>query len=219
MKKIINIKEEKVLRALRSFFSRNNKMPSIRELGRELVKFGLDLKSTKSIQIYLKKLENKGFIKKNKERKYDFIGACESLLVNIPIYGGANAGAPTLIGEQYLQGTLKISKNLLRGGKEDDYFAVEVSGSSMNKSSINRKKIESGDFVIIDSGYKNYKGDGSEKVLAIIDGLATIKTFKKIEEDMIGLFPESTEKKHRPIFISQEDDFIINGRVVDVLKT
>ena len=194
-------------------------MPSIRELGRELKKFGMDLKSTKSIQIYLKKLENKGFIKKNKERKYDFIGACESLLVNIPIYGGANAGAPTLIGEQYLQGTLKISKSLLRGGEEEDYFAVEVSGNSMNKSRINGKKIESGDFVIIDSGYTDYKGDGSEKVLAIIDGLATIKTFKKVEDGMIGLFPDSTEKIHKPIFISEEDDFIVNGKIVDVLKT
>lgn len=219
MKKIINIKEEKVLRALRNFFSHNNKMPSVRELGRELIKFGLDLKSTKSIQIYLKKLEEKGFIKKNKEKRYDFVGVAKALLVSIPVYGGANAGAPTLIGEQYLQGTLRVSRSLLKGGNAENFFAVEVSGNSMNKSVINGKKIESGDFVIVDSEYKNYKGEGSEKVLAVIDGLATIKTLKKIDENMIGLFPESTEKKHKPIFISQEDDFIVNGKIVDVLKT
>lgn len=217
MKPLSN-KEEKVFQGLREFFSQNRKMPTIRELKEKLKEFGLNFSSTRSVFLYLQNLEEKGYIKKNKSNRYEFLLKVADNLVDLPIYGSANAGVPTLIGEQYLQGTLKVSKNLLRGDVKN-FFAVEVSGSSMNKSRVNNKEIKSGDFVIVDGGYSEYKGDGSEKVLAIVDGLATVKVFKRVDEDTIGLFPDSTEKKHKPIFISQDDDFIVNGRIVDVFKT
>jgi SOS-response transcriptional repressor LexA len=87
----------------------------------------------------------------------------------------------------------------------------------MNKSVIRGKKVENGDFVLVDPEYKAYE-DG-DKVLVVIDGLATIKTFKKIDTQTIGLFPESTDSIHQPIYLTPEDNFIVNGKIVDVFKS
>ena len=52
----------------------------------------------------------------------------------------------------------------------------------------------------------------------MIDGLATVKTFRTIDGHHIVLLPESSDKRHKPIFLTDEDDFVINGKVIDVLK-
>jgi cytidylate kinase len=39
-----------------------------------------------------------------------------------------------------------------------------------------------------------------------------------VDGKTIALIPESTDKRHKPIFLTDEDDFVINGLVVNVLK-
>ena len=101
--------------------------------------------------------------------------------------------------------------------RDDSIFAIKVSGTSMNQSKINGKKVENGDYVLVDPDYKNY--NDNDKVLVVIDGLATVKTFKKIDAETIGLFPESIDKTHQPIYLTPDDNFIVNGKVVDVFKS
>jgi SOS-response transcriptional repressor LexA len=96
-------------------------------------------------------------------------------------------------------------------------YALIADGDSMNKAEIDGKTIESGDFVLVDSEYKTYKN--TDIVVAVIDGLATIKRYREDRANkMIILEADSTEK-YLPIFIHEGDDFQISGKVVGVIKS
>lgn len=206
-------KQKIVLQGVHECMSENGKMPTVRELQVKCSDLGLELKSTRSVFLYLKTLEEKGLIMKDAKRGSDLVSVDRENFFDMPIFGMANAGAATLFAEQNIMGYLKISKKLF---KRQDMFAIKVSGDSMNRSIVNRKRIDDGDFIIVDPNYSNFK-DG-DKVLVAIDGLATVKTFKKIDAKTIVLMPESSNKKHQPIYLTPEDDFIFNGKVMDVLK-
>lgn len=214
----INKKEKTVFEALDKFYAKYKKMPSIRELQKAVNNLGLLLKSSRSILVYLNKLEEKGLIRRNTEtRVIEIINSSKTRFVEIPIYGGANCGVASIFAEQYFQGTLKISKRLL-GDNTKDVFAIQASGNSMNDYKVSGKKIEDGDYVLVDSKYEPSVGDKNVPVLAVIDGVATIKILRYLD-NTIGLFPQSKEKKFLPIYLTLEDDFVINGKVIDVLKS
>jgi len=207
-------KQKIVLQAIKKFFSENGRMPTIRELKEENTKLGLKFKSLRSVFLYLNVLEEKGFIKRSSKSKgIELKNYANNSFIDVPVLGMANAGSPTFFAEQNIEGYLKVSKALLRN---KEVFAVRVFGDSMNLSKINGKKIKEDDLILVDHKVKDFKN--GDKVLTVIDGLATVKLFKKMSEKMIGLFPESTNKRHQPIFLTPADDFIINGRVIDVLS-
>ncbi len=208
-------KQKIVLQAIKKFFSENGKMPTIRELKDENAKLGLKFKSLRSVFLYLNALEEKGFIKRSSKSKgIELKNYAKKSFVDVPVLGMANAGSPTFFAEQNIEGYLKVSKALLRN---KEVFAVRVFGDSMNLSKINGKKIKEDDLILVDHKVKDFKN--GDRVLTVIDGLATVKLFKKISQKMIGLFPESTNKRHQPIYLTPSDDFIINGKVIDVLST
>lgn len=210
----ITPKQKIVLRAIRSYFAKNGKMPSIRQLRNEIVHQGLDIKSSRSVFIYLNSLEEKGLITRaSKSEGIKLVHDSEISFVDVPVLGMANAGSPTLVAEQDVEGYIKISKQLY-GNKK--LFAIRISGDSMNLSSINNKHINDGDFILVDQECKEFQN--GDKVLVVIDGLATVKTYRHMEPGMIGLFPESNNTIHQPIYLTPDDDFIINGKVIDVLK-
>jgi len=110
---------------------------------------------------------------------------------------------------------LKVSPGMLPRIKKDLYVLV-ADGLSMNKARVNGKIIDDGDYIIIDSSYRTPK-DG-DIVVAVIDGTATIKKYRRDDKnEQIVLEAESTEK-FRPIFIHEGDDFVISGKVIDVIK-
>lgn len=41
--------------------------------------------------------------------------------------------------------------------------------------------------------------------------MATIKRFKKVEKGLIGLFPNSSNSFHQPIYIHENDSVLIAG--------
>ena len=87
----------------------------------------------------------------------------------------------------------------------------------MNKAKIDGKNLKEGDFVLIDSEYQHPK-DG-DYVLSVIDGCANLKKFtrdKKTGE--VALVSESTNPTHKPIHLSSEDDFMVNGKIIAVIK-
>ncbi|MBD3238647.1 MAG: repressor LexA [Candidatus Moranbacteria bacterium] len=212
--KILTKKQEQVLIAIRSFFSAHGNMPTIREIKQECFDRGLRLKSTRSIFNYLKNLEQKGYIKRSKKRRgIELQDVTQDNFLNIPIIGSANAGSPAMFAKQYVEGYLKVSKKIV-GDKK--VFAIQVFGDSMDLSVVNNKKVNDGDFVIVDPEHTDYRN--GDKILVTLDGLATVKTFRKVDNEHIGLFPESNNKRHKPIYLTREDQFIINGKVMDVLK-
>ncbi|MCH7759473.1 repressor LexA [Patescibacteria group bacterium] len=212
--KILTPKQKIVLQAIKKFFSENGRMPTIRELKDENAKLGLKFKSLRSVFLYLNALEEKGFIKRvSRDRGIELKDQTKKNFVDVPVLGMANAGTPTFFAKQNIDGFLKVSRAILHNR---EVFAIRVFGDSMNLAEINGKKIKEDDLILVDSQTKDFKN--GDLVLTVIDGLATVKIFKQISKKMIGLFPQSTNKRHQPIYLTPDDDFIINGKVIDVLS-
>jgi len=171
------------------------------------------------IKHHLSQLERKGFIlidrRKELIRRVNTVTEKNGgFLISIPILGAANCGPATLYADQNIEGYLKISKRLIPHRKS--VFAIKAEGNSMNKSQINGKSIEDGDFVIIDS--TQIDPNNNDYVVSIIDGMANIKKFRFDKENSrIALTSESTQD-YPPIFIHESDNYKINGKVVDVVK-
>jgi len=218
MKVELNKNQDAVLKALKKFYKTFGDMPTVRELRLATEKFGVKLKSPRSIIMYLDDLEKKNLVRRNPDtKKLEILDNSKMLFADVPIYGGANCGVASIFAEQYLQGTLKVSKGLL-GSNAKAVFAVQASGDSMNDYKLKGKSIEDGDYVLVDSKYKPSLGDDNVPVLAVIDGLATIKLLRYSDGNKIGLFPQSKKKDFLPIYLTPDDDLIINGKLVDVLK-
>lgn len=172
---------------------------------------------------HLQQLEKDGLIQMNLEAgiiklvKRGYAKASASPIYSLPVVGSANCGPATIFAEQNIDQYLKISSSLLPRNKSNLY-ALIADGDSMNKAEVEKgKTIESGDFVLVDSEYANYKK--GDIVVAVIDGLATIKRYREDKENkMIILEADSTEK-YLPIFIHEGDDFQISGKVVGIIKS
>jgi SOS-response transcriptional repressor LexA len=86
----------------------------------------------------------------------------------------------------------------------------------MNKSVVNGNTIEDGDYLIIDSS--DTSPSSGDVVLSVIDEMANIKKYVWDEENnQIVLVSEST-KDIPPIYIHEDDSFMINGKVIQVIK-
>lgn len=181
--------------------------------------------SPQKIKHHLQQLEKRGLIKI--DRLKGIIEKAEpgrisglltkARLLSIPILGAANAGPARFFAEQNVEGYLKISSTFIpRGRANHKLFALKVDGPSMNRAEIDGKKIEDGDYVIIDANARTPKN--GQVVLSVIDGMANIKRFQHdADNQQIVLASESTHD-FPAIYIHESDDFLINGTVVQVVK-
>ena len=169
------------------------------------------------VSYHLKKLEENGFIKINKKtgeiKQTKKEKPQRGLFLAIPVLGEANCGEANIFAEENLEGYIKVSKNIVKGGS--NLIAIRASGNSMNKASINGKNIEDGDYVIVDT---KKQPQSNSYVLAITDNCANIKKILiDSKNKIISLIPESTEN-HPVIFVHENDKFLINGVVKHVIK-
>ncbi len=134
--------------------------------------------------------------------------------LRIPILGAANCGIPTLIAEESHEGFLEISQKLVDSSRPKDLFALKASGNSLNRADIEGLSVEDGDYLIVDTSYKNPKDD--DYVVSIIDGCANVKKVR-LEKNRIILLSESSENIP-PIYIHPEDSYLVNGKVIQVIK-
>ena len=123
--------------------------------------------------------------------------------VEVPLVGAVACGVPTLA-EQEPEALIEVSTKIARPGST--YFLLRAVGNSMNRSGI-----RDGDLVLV---RQQATAEKAEKVVALINDDATIKHLH-YEEEHIVLKPNSTEKKHKPIVLS--DEFIIQGVVAAIL--
>lgn len=170
------------------------------------------------IKHHLSQLESKGFISINKKnsiiKRTSGQTKNSDLFISVPIYGTANCGPRTIYANQNLEGYLKISKKLL--SKKDKIFALRAEGNSLNKANIKGKSIEDGDFVIVDSQVTSPKN--GDYIVSIIEEMANIKKYIwDAKNSQIILGSESTQN-YNPIYVHGDDNIIINGKVIDVIK-
>jgi len=170
------------------------------------------------IKHHLLQLQKKGLLRIDKGRSLiEKIteGAIKNTnLISIPILGTANCGPANTFAEENLEGYLRVSARLLK--KKKGIFAVKVDGPSMNKALINGKSIEDGDYAVIDGEAKDPKD--KEVVLSIIDGMANIKRYRWDSKNKQIILMSDSTKEFPPIYIHEDDNFMINGKVVQVIK-
>ena len=210
-------RQEKVLNIIRDFFLQNNQAPSLGEL-----QGMLGFKSKRGVVNHLIALENKGYIIRTSEPRgiqilenIDDNNIVYEYLIGIPIFGYANAGTPLAAAEEDWIGKIKVDKSILGKKSNKELFALIVKGTSMNKKELNGERIEDGKYIIIDKQADIQEGD---TVVAIIDSSATVKNISFKNQDMVVLYPESSDSKHQPIYIDANSDFMINGKVIKVLN-
>lgn len=211
----LTAKQQTILESIREFIEQEKENPTGYRLQKYLESCGVH-DSLKSVMQVIEALEKKDLIKRDKARKLYMIEnesfANLKNIFSIPVYGLASCGEALAYAEDNVDGFLRISKSLFRKVDSAKLFAVKTLGDSMDKKGIN-----DGDYVI----FEKYEIGGEELegkvVVAVINGMATIKTYKKVSEDIIGLFPHSTNTIHQPIFIHSNDSILIAGVFKKVL--
>lgn len=189
---------------------------SLREIGKLIGQTD----QPQNIKHHLLQLEKNGLLSINRsaqiiaKTKPGSIG--NTRLIAVPVLGAANCGPATIYADQNIEGYLRISGRLLT--RKKDVFAIKTSGYSMNKANINGECIEDGDYVLVDPKYNLIKN--GDYVLAVIDGVATIKKyFKDTANRRIILLAESSAS-FSPIFIhfQEASNFLVNGKIIQVIK-
>lgn len=139
----------------------------------------------------------------------------------IPIVGAASCGPANTFADEAVEGYLHVSNNsLCANGK---LFAVRADGDSMNSAHVPtpsgiKAPIENGDYAIIDTAHIAVDDNIGKYVVSIINGMANIKKLAKRPYDY-ALISESTRmENYPPIIIHENDDYLINGRVIAVVK-
>jgi len=135
---------------------------------------------------------------------------------SLPIVGAANCGSANVFADERIEGYLKVSSKMLPRKKQHLYVLI-ASGSSMNLAEVREgATIENDDFVIIDSSYKSPKN--GDIIVVVIDSMATIKMYKEDKKNNRVILEAVSTENYFPIFLHQEDNFVISGKVIDVIK-
>lgn len=184
----------------------------IRPLGRAI---GID--KPQLVKHHLLQLQKKGLIKaKSREDIRQVLQHSSSLqpsFIKIPVVGAANCGPATLIADEHIQEYITVSESFLK--KKDNVFALIAKGDSMNEAKINGNNIEENDYVVVDGNTRT--PNPGDYILSVIDNCANIKKYARTKDGNIALLSESTSK-YPPIYIGEDDQFMINGKVVQVIK-
>lgn len=192
-------KEKRVLEYIESKIDETGYAPSVRDICAEL-----DIKSTSTAQMYIEKLEAKGYLYKEqgKSRTLRVVRPGEDKKrYSVPILGQVAAGIPILTVENF-DGYIDYSTE--KHFDKDTLFALKVKGESMKDIGI-----LSGDIVIVE---KREYADNGEIVVAMIEDEATVKRFFK-EDGRYRLQPENSEME--PIYTDNVD---ILGKVVALAR-
>lgn len=176
------------------------------------------------LQHHFAQLEKKKLLFIDRKTKTQQLGGRvkDSRFYTIPIVGMASCGPANTFADEATEGYLTVSKNSIATIK-GKAFAVRASGSSMNRAHIpapngSTAPLEDGDYAIVDTAYTDLESNKGKYVVSIINGLANIKKLTVRSYD-IALLSESTDPPaYPPIIVDENDDYLINGRVIAVVK-
>ncbi|WP_071027432.1 transcriptional repressor LexA [Peptoniphilus raoultii] len=199
----LNQRQLEILFFIKKEIERKGYPPTVREICA-----GVGIKSTSTVHYALERLENKNYIKKDpsKTRAIEIIDQDEGFFsskkktIDVPILGRVTAGIPILAVEN-LEDTVPLSCDFVR---DRNVFVLKVEGESMINAGI-----LDGDYVVIE---KTSYAENGDKVLALIEDEATIKTFYK-EKDGFRLQPENDFMK--PIYVQ---DLSILGKIIGLYR-
>jgi repressor LexA len=208
-------RQRTILEVIRSSVTTRGYPPSIREIGD-----AVGLTSTSSVAHQLRTLERKGFLRRdpNRPRAVDVrspeemqdaqptvvtdVAGSDALPepTYVPVLGRIAAGGP-ILAEQAVEDVFPLPRELVGEGS---LFMLKVVGESMVDAAIC-----DGDWVVV---RQQNVADNGDIVAAMIDGEATVKTFKRTG-GQVWLMP------HNPVFDPiPGNDAAILGKVVTVIR-
>ena len=200
--------------------------PTLREIGARM-----GIRSTNGVNDHLRALERKGYLTRedmksralrptNIDHQTNGVGgsglagldgliepaANDGDLIEIPVVGRVAAGLP-LLAEEHVIDTVRIDRNLVKGGRE--VFGLRVHGDSMIDAGI-----LNGDYIFVKKQLTASKGD---IVVALISDEATVKYYFP-EKDYVRFQPAN--KAMAPILVRAIDfkPTMLLGVVVGVFR-
>jgi repressor LexA len=207
-------RQRTILNVIRASVTSRGYPPSIREIGD-----AVGLTSTSSVAHQLRTLERKGYLRRdpNRPRAVDVRGADENVGAAapvtdvagsdalpeptfVPVLGRIAAGGP-ILAEEAVEDVFPLPRELVGEGT---LFLLKVVGDSMVEAAIC-----DGDWVVV---RQQNVADNGDIVAAMIDGEATVKTFKRAG-GQVWLMP------HNPAFDPiPGNDATVLGKVVTVIR-
>ena len=197
----ITDKQREILEYIKEMILKKGYPPAVREICE-----AVHLKSTSSVHSHLEALEKNGYIRRDptKPRTIEILDDDFALtrreLVNVPVIGTVAAGVP-ILAEQNIEDYLPIPAEIL---PNKEVFMLKVKGNSMIEAGI-----YNGDKVIV---AKQPNAENGDKVVALVDDSATVKTFYK-ENGHFRLQPENSSMD--PIILDQVE---ILGKVIGLFR-
>ena len=197
----ITDKQREILEYIKEMILKKGYPPAVREICE-----AVHLKSTSSVHSHLESLEKNGYIRRDptKPRTIEILDDDFALtrreLVNVPVIGTVAAGVP-ILAEQNIEDYLPIPGEIL---PNKEVFMLKVKGNSMIEAGI-----YNGDKVIV---AKQPNAENGDKVVALVDDSATVKTFYK-ENGHFRLQPENSSMD--PIILDQVE---ILGKVIGLFR-
>lgn len=221
----LTLRQRRILEMIKDTVETRGYPPSIREMGD-----AVGLASSSSVAHQLKVLESKGFLRRDPNRpralevllsgsesakvrplhpsaagpdvEVDETGINDSFPepVHVPVVGRIAAGGP-ILAEERVEDVFPLPRQLIGEGT---MFLLEVKGDSMIDAAIC-----DGDWVVVRQQPTAINGD---IVAALLDNEATVKTFKKTE-NQVWLLPHN--EAYDPI---DGNHASILGKVVAVLR-
>ena len=205
-------RQRRVLEDIRDSIERRGYPPSVREIGE-----AVGLSSASSVAHQLSVLQKKGWLRRdpNRPRALDvrlpgempqavpIVGSDDGGMpaaTFVPVVGRIAAGGPVLA-EQAVEDVFPLPRELVGEGT---LFSLKVVGDSMVEAAIC-----DGDWVVV---RQQQHAENGEIVAALIDGEATVKTWRR-RDGHVWLLPHNPAYEPIP-----GDDATILGRVVSVLR-
>ncbi len=208
----LTAKQKNILEYVQEYIEQRGENPTGYKLFKHLEALGIK-ESMKGVMQVIEALERKDLIKRDEKKIYLVENKSYANLKNIisiPLYGLASCGEALAHAESAADDYLQLSRSFF-GKKPENLFAVKALGDSMDKDDI-----RDGDYVIFKK-YENGENIEGKIVVAVINGMATIKRCRRTGKNIIGLFPNSTNDSHHPIYLHQSDSILIAGVFQKVL--
>ncbi|GAB2845672.1 transcriptional repressor LexA [Actinocorallia aurea] len=202
-------RQRMVLEVIRDSVQRRGYPPSMREIGE-----AVGLTSTSSVSHQLRTLQRKGFLRRdpNRPRAVEVRMQGKAGPVDgeaaargpepayVPLVGRIAAGGP-ILAEESVEDVFTLPKQLVGEG---EHYLLKVQGDSMIEAAI-----ADGDWVVV---RQQPDADNGDIVAAMIDGEATVKTFKR-KDGHVWLLPQNAAYEPIP-----GDSSSVLGKVVAVLR-
>mgnify|MGYP001414959763 CR=1 FL=1 len=203
-------KQAQILEFLRRFIDEKDYPPSIRD-----IQEGCSISSTSVVDYNLRKLEEKGYIRRDREvsRGIELLGARgrRTRIVEVPVLGTIAAGQPIPVptSDRWasdVEETVAVTEDMIRG--KQNVFALRVKGKSMIED-----LIDDGDIVFLEPARSC--DDGDRVAVWLKDrGEVTLKRFYR-EGKRVRLQPANSSME--PIYTDAEN-VEIQGKFISSIR-